>query len=124
MSQVQDVTLGAIDAAATDRDAEARRVLWGSALGYGMDGFDLLILGFMLTAISKELHLTQPQAASLVTATLVGGVLGGFVFGLLSDRLGRVRVLTWSIVLFAVFTGLCALAQGYWDLMIYRAIAG
>lgn len=125
MSQVQDVTLGAVDTArATDRDAEARRALWGSALGYAMDGFDLLILGFMLTAISKDLHLTQPQAASLVTGTLVGAVVGGVVFGMLSDRLGRVRVLTWSIVLFAVFTGLCALAQGYWDLLAYRAIAG
>lgn len=125
MSQVQDVTLGALDTVrATDRDAEARRALWGSALGYAMDGFDLLILGFMLTAISKGLHLTQPQAASLVTGTLVGAVVGGLVFGMLSDRLGRVRVLTWSIVLFAVFTGLCALAQGYWDLLIYRAIAG
>ncbi|WP_234684553.1 MFS transporter [Bradyrhizobium monzae] len=125
MSQVQDVTLGAVDMdRATDRDAEARRALWGSALGYAMDGFDLLILGFMLTAISKDLHLTQPQAASLVTGTLVGAVVGGLVFGMLSDRLGRVRVLTWSIVLFAVFTGLCALAQGYWDLLAYRAIAG
>lgn len=125
MSQVQDVTLGAVDTAhATDREAEARRALWGSALGYAMDGFDLLILGFMLTAISKDLHLTQPHAASLVTGTLVGAVVGGVVFGMLSDRLGRVRVLTWSIVLFAVFTGLCALARGYWDLLTYRAIAG
>ncbi|MCP3447849.1 MFS transporter [Bradyrhizobium sp. CCGUVB14] len=125
MSQLQDVTLGAVDTdRATDRDAAARRALWGSALGYAMDGFDLLILGFMLTAISKDLHLTQPQAASLVTGTLVGAVVGGLVFGMLSDRLGRVRVLTWSIVLFAVFTGLCALAQGYWDLLAYRAIAG
>lgn len=125
MSQVQDVTLGAVDTArATDREGEARRALWGSALGYAMDGFDLLILGFMLTAISKDLHLTQPQAASLVTVTLVGAVVGGVIFGMLSDRLGRVRVLTWSIVLFAVFTGLCALARGYWDLLTYRAIAG
>ena len=90
MSQVQDVTLGAVDTdRAMDRDAEARRALWGSALGYAMDGFDLLILGFMLTAISKDLHLTQPQAASLVTGTLVGVVVGGLVFGMLSDRLGR-----------------------------------
>lgn len=27
-------------------------------------------------------------------------------------------------MLFAVFTGLCAFAQGYWDLLIYRTIAG
>ena len=59
-----------------------------------------------------------------MTATLFGAVIGGFGFGWLSDRLGRVRVLVWTIVLFAVFTGLCALAQGYWDLLAYRTIAG
>jgi benzoate transport len=115
---------GPSDALAKDADTEARRALWGSALGYAMDGFDLLILGFMLKVISTDLNLTQPKAASLVTGTLVGAVVGGFIFGILSDRLGRVRVLTWTIVLFAVFTGMCALAQGYWDLLAYRAIAG
>ena len=59
-----------------------------------------------------------------MTWTLVGAVIGGFIFGTLSDKFGRVRVLTWTIVLFAVFTGLCAFAQGYWDLLIYRTIAG
>jgi len=125
VSQLQDTAgLALSDDAVGNRDAEARRALWGSAIGYAMDGFDLLILGFMLRAISADLHLTPAQGASLVTATLIGAVLGGFLFGMLSDRLGRVRVLTWAIVLFAVFTGMCALAQGYWDLMIYRGIAG
>ena len=96
----------------------------GSAVGYAMDGFDLLILGFMLSAISKDLNLTPGQAGSLVTWTLIGAVFGGIVFGMLSDRFGRIRVLTWTIVLFAVFTGLCAFAQGYWDLLAYRTIAG
>ena len=103
---------------------EAYRALWGSALGYAMDGFDLLILGFMLRQIASDLHLNAPQAGSLVTVTLIGAVAGGLLFGLLSDRLGRIRVLTWTIVVFAVFTGLCAFAQGYWDLLIYRALAG
>ena len=105
-------------------DAAAWKALMGSALGYAMDGFDLLILGFMLRIISADLHLTPAEGASLVTGTLVGAVVGGVLFGMLSDRLGRVRVLTWTIVLFAVFTGLCALAQGYWDLLAYRTIAG
>ncbi len=105
-------------------DSKAIKALWGSAIGYGMDGFDLLILGFALGAISADLDLTTAQGASLATATLIGAVIGGFGFGMLSDRLGRVRVLTWTIVLFAVFTGLCALAQGYWDLLLYRTIAG
>jgi benzoate transport len=89
-----------------------------------MDGFDLLILGFMLSAIAAELHLTKAQAGSLVTWTLVGAVAGGLLFGMLSDYYGRIRVLTWTILLFAVFTGACAFAQGYWDLLIYRTIAG
>src|SRR5215468_651146 len=105
-------------------DTAAHKALFASAVGYAMDGFDLLILGFMLRTIAADLGLTPAQSASLVTATLIGAVLGGIGFGMLSDRLGRVRVLTWSIVLFAVFTGLCAFAQGYLDLLIYRGIAG
>jgi benzoate transport len=105
-------------------DKNGRNALLGSAIGYAMDGFDLLILGFMLKAISADLNLTPSQAGSLVTATLLGAVTGGIGFGMLADRLGRVRVLTWTIVVFSVFTGLCAFAQGYWDLVIYRTIAG
>lgn len=102
----------------------ANKALAASAIGYAMDGFDLLILGFMLRAISAELHLTPPQAGSLITWTLIGAVVGGILFGILSDYYGRVRVLTWTILLFAVFTGLCAFSKGYWDLLIYRTIAG
>ena len=105
-------------------DTEARKAMLASAIGYAMDGFDLLIRGFMLRAISADLHLTPPQAGSLVTWTLIGAVVGGILFGMLADYYGRVRVLTWTILLFAIFTGLCALAQGYWDLLVYRTIAG
>ena len=102
----------------------ALQALAASMLGYAMDGFDLLILGFMLPAIAADLHLTPAQAGSLVTWTLAGAVAGGVVFGMLSDYFGRVRMLTWTILLFAVFTGLCALARGYGDLLVYRTIAG
>jgi benzoate transport len=102
----------------------ALRALLASVLGYAMDGFDLLILGFMLPAIAADLHLTPAQSGALVTWTLAGAVAGGIVFGMLSDYFGRVRMLTWTILVFAVFTGLCALAQGYGDLLIYRTIAG
>lgn len=106
------------------RRGYAGRALLASVLGYAMDGFDLLILGFMLPAIAMDLHLSSTQAGSLVTWTLVGAVAGGVIFGMLGDHFGRVRVLAWTILVFAVFTGLCALAQGYADLLVYRTMAG
>ncbi|SKC55342.1 MFS transporter [Paraburkholderia hospita] len=111
-------------AAQDARPGYAARALIASVLGYAMDGFDLLILGFMLPVIAVDLHLSSTQAGSLVTWTLVGAVAGGVIFGVLSDYFGRVRMLTWTILIFAVFTGLCALAQGYGDLLAYRTIAG
>jgi benzoate transport len=109
---------------ATAQHGYAGRALLAAVLGYAMDGFDLLILGFMLPVIAADLHLSSAQAGSLVTWTLIGAVAGGILFGVLSDYFGRVRMLTWTILIFAVFTGLCALAQGYADLLAYRTIAG
>jgi MFS family permease len=105
-------------------DREAKVAMWASALGFGIEGFDLLLLVFLLAAISASFGLSTTRAASLMTGTLLGAVIGGIVFGLLSDYYGRVRVLAWTIVLFGVSTGLCAFAQGYWDLLVYRTIAG
>ncbi|WP_179588437.1 MFS transporter [Pigmentiphaga litoralis] len=107
-----------------ETDSYARKAVIASTVGYALDGFDLLILGFILAAISADLGFSGTQAGSLVTWTLVGAVFGGVVFGWLSDKYGRVRVLNWTILLFAIFTGLCSLATGYWDLLIYRTIAG
>jgi benzoate transport len=100
------------------------KALAGSMIGYSMDGFDLLILGFMLPIISADLGFTKTQAGSLVSWTLLGAVAGGLTFGALSDRYGRIRVLTWTILIFAGFTGLCGLARGYWDLVVFRMLAG
>jgi len=101
-----------------------RRAVLASSIGYGLDGFDLLILSFALSGIIASFGIGNAEAGLLNTLTLLGAVLGGVVFGILSDRFGRVRMLTWSILLFAVFTGLSALAQGLVDMGIYRFVAG
>jgi len=105
-------------------DRHAVLACWASAIGFGVEGFDLLILVFLLAPISVSFGLSTTRAASLMTGTLLGAVIGGIGFGLLSDYFGRVRVLTWTIVVFGIFTGLCAVSRGYWDLLIFRSFAG
>jgi MFS family permease len=105
-------------------DVTAKKALAASIVGYAMDGYDFLVLAFILGAIGTELGLSPAQRGSLATWTLIGAVVGGIGFGILSDHYGRVRVLTWTILLFAIFTGISAFAQGYWDLVVYRTIAG
>ncbi|WP_037069255.1 MFS transporter [Pseudonocardia acaciae] len=101
-----------------------RKAVFAATLGYAMDGFDLQILGFALPAIIVSLGLSTTEGGALATITLVGTVAGAMVFGALADRYGRVRVLTYSIVLFAVFTALTALSRGFVEMAIFRFIAG
>ena len=64
--------------------------LWSSAMdlqmklaagGYAMDGFDLLILGFMLAAIRADLGLSPAQGGSILTWTLIGaGATGVYIY--------------------------------------------
>lgn len=105
-------------------DSYAWKALWASALGYAMDGFDLLILGFALTAITATFALSPAEGGSLATLTLVGAVVGGLLGGIASDYIGRVRVLTWSILVFALFTAATALAPNYELLAVFRFISG
>ncbi len=121
MSAIQD-SMGRADRSTAD--ISAKKALAASTVGYAMDGYDFLILAFILGPIGAELGLSQAEKGSLATWTLIGAVIGGIGFGILSDYYGRVRVLTWTILIFAIFTGLGAFATGYWDLVAYRSIAG
>ncbi|MGH9336442.1 MAG: MFS transporter, partial [Vicinamibacteria bacterium] len=55
---------------------------------------------------------------------LLASAVGGFIFGVLADRIGRTRALMASILLYSVFTALCGLAQNVWQLAVFRAFLG
>jgi MFS family permease len=102
----------------------AWKALAGSVMGFSMDGFDMLILGFMLPTISAALALTSTQAGSLVTWTMLGAVAGGLIFGTMSDHFGRVKVLTWTILIFAVFTGVTLHLNPGITLVCFQSFSG
>ncbi len=102
----------------------AFKALLASSVGYAMDGFDLLILSFSLPAIILAFGLNTQQAGFLTTITLIGSVIGGIGGGILSDRIGRVKILSLSILIFAVFTALTGLATNVFMLVAFRFCAG
>jgi len=51
---------------------------------------------------------------------LIGWAIGGVLFGIMADRLGRTRTLIFTILIYALFTGLAALSATWWQLAIYR----
>jgi MFS family permease len=59
----------------------------------------------------------------ITAAFLIGAALGGWLFGWLGDRIGRVQGMVFSVLTYAAFTGLCGLAQGPWQLAGLRFLA-
>lgn len=55
---------------------------------------------------------------------LIGWATGGLVFGMYGDRIGRVRTLTYTILLYSIFTGLSAASVGPYDYCLYRFLTG
>ena len=51
---------------------------------------------------------------------LVGGALGGLLFGVLADRIGRRQSMVWSILVYSVFSGLHYFADGAWQIVVLR----
>ena len=50
--------------------------------------------------------------------------MGGILFGVLADKYGRVRVFSWTILIFSLFTGLCAISPNYESFLIFRFLSG
>jgi MFS family permease len=61
--------------------------------------------------------------AVLTACFLFGAALGGLGFGWLGDRIGRVRAMVFSVLFYALFTGVCGFAQRAWHLAVLRFLA-
>jgi MFS family permease len=99
-------------------------------LGWMFDGLDMHLYTLVATPFVAEL-LQVPEAdpsvrrhASWIQAAfLVGWAFGGSVFGRLGDTLGRSRTLVFTILTYALFTGLSYFAATWWHLMLFRFLA-
>ncbi|WP_434668362.1 MFS transporter [Paraburkholderia sp. A3BS-1L] len=101
-----------------------RRTFWGCFLGWSLDTFDNQVLAFLLPVLMAAWHFSKTEAGLIATSSLLAAAFGGWVSGILSDRHGRVRVLTWSIIWFTAFSIIGGLTNSYYQLLVVRALQG
>jgi len=96
----------------------------GAYLGYCLDAMDFLLLSMIMPMIIKDLKIPLSNAALLFSATLLGAFVGGVIFGIYSDRVGRVKTMTITVLGYAIFTAACGLAGSFTTLLILRFVVG
>src|SRR5687768_2113508 len=98
------------------------KALYAAALGWLFDGYEGYVLVLVAAVAVREVvppaehHELPTYIGGLLGVTLLGWATGGVISGVLSDYIGRKRTLMFSILCYALFTGLTAFAHTYWTL--------
>ena len=100
------------------------KVLFWCTLIIVFDGYDLVIYGVVLPILMDQWDLNPYVAGLLGSSALFGMMFGAMGFGMLSDRLGRKKVIITCVVLFSVTTVINGFATTPWQFGILRFIAG
>jgi len=99
-----------------------------SALGYFVDIYDLILFSIVRVKSLTELRLTGDdlleKGVLLLNSQMLGMLLGGVIWGVLGDKLGRVKVLFGSILLYSVANLLNAMVTNVDQYALLRFIAG
>ncbi len=104
--------------------AAERRTFWACFGGWALDALDVQIYTFVIPALIALWHITNAQAGLLATSTLVISAFGGWITGMLADRVGRARLLMIMVAWFAFFTFLSGFTQNFDQLLIVRGLQG
>jgi len=109
-----------------EADARARHAFVAASLGWMLDSFDVMLYAIVLAALIRDpvLQLSFQTAGILGSITLISAAVGGIVFGVVADRIGRKRALMAAILIYSVFTAACGFAQSAMQLAVFRVLLG
>ena len=103
-----------------------------ASAGWLFDCMDqrLFILG--RESALKELLRNDPAGLAAIkthigyatTSMILGWATGGIIFGMMSDKMGRVKTMVATLIVYSGFTGLSGLAHSWVDFTLYRFLAG
>jgi MFS family permease len=110
-------------------------VLTVASLGWLFDTMAQQLFNLARTPAIRELLNVRPgdvsmdglvknQGAIATSIFMIGWAMGGVLFGILGDRLGRAKTMIMTILLYSLFTGISIFATSIWDFNLYRFICG
>jgi MFS family permease len=101
-------------------------VIIALGIAWVLDGLEVTIVGSLSGALSDSpvLHLTAGEVGAAASAYLIGAVAGALFFGWLTDRLGRKKLFTITVLVYLVATIACGLSWDFWSFALFRMITG
>jgi len=110
----------------THKSIFTQAIIWVAALGYFVDIYDLLLFSIIRIPSLESIGVANVTDVGLLilNTQMFGLLLGGILWGVLGDRLGRTRVLFLSIALYSVGNILNGFVQTGMQYAIIRFFTG
>jgi MFS family permease len=98
--------------------------LFAAQAGWMLDAMDVLLYAFALTTIQAQFQIDSATAGLLVSVTLLVSALGGILFGVIADAIGRTKALMATILIYSFCSAGTATSQNLWQLILWRSLLG
>ena len=101
-------------------------VIFALGIAWILDGLEVTIVGSLAGALSESprLHLSPQQVGYAASAYLIGAVFGALFFGWLTDRLGRKKLFSITVLVYLLATIACGLSWNFASFALFRLITG
>src|SRR6266851_4564039 len=104
--------------------AAERKSLLAGGLGWMLDAMDVMLYSLVLAYLIREFSMDTRTAGFLNSLTLVASAIGGLLFGVVADRIGRTRSLMVSILVYSLASAACAFSHSVTQLAVFRFVLG
>lgn len=89
-----------------------------------IEGLDIQAAGIAAAGIREHFGLDSSQLGIFFSAGILGLLPGALIGGRYADRIGRKKVLIWSVATFALFTLCTVWVNSFYSLLVVRLLAG
>src|ERR1700691_5835234 len=101
-----------------------KNTLIAGGLGWMLDSLDVTLYALVIAHLMRDFEMTKAVAGGLSSLTLIAAAIGGVMFGVIADRLGRTRALIGSILVYSLASGGSGFSCSIFDVASFRFILG